>query len=119
MKLKVYEYLGCGTCKKALKHLDSKKVNYEKIPIRDRPPKKSELKKMLQIYDGNINRLFNTSGKDYRELNVKEKIKKLSQSQLLDLLAKNGNLIKRPFIISGNKGVIGFKEDEWKIFLNK
>jgi arsenate reductase-like glutaredoxin family protein len=43
LKLKVYEYSGCSTCKKALKYLDARKVPYERIPIVDQPPSAAEL----------------------------------------------------------------------------
>ena len=111
--LKVYEYKGCGTCRKALKWLESKGVQYEKIPIREQPPSKTELKRMLKIYEGNLRRLFNTSGGDYKELNLKDKLTSLSDTQAINLLAGNGNLIKRPFVLTKKGGVIGFKEEEW------
>ena len=72
---------------------------------------------MLLFYEGNIKKLFNTSGKDYREMNLKEKIGNVSQADLLELLHKNGNLIKRPFVIQKAKGWVGFKEKEWKEYL--
>ena len=115
--LKVYEYKGCGTCRKALKWLEAKGVQYEKIPIREQPPSKTELKRMLKIYEGNLRRLFNTSGGDYKELNLKDKLPTLSDTQAISLLAGNGNLIKRPFVLINKSGVIGFKEEEWKKLL--
>ncbi|OVE82063.1 ArsC family transcriptional regulator [bacterium K02(2017)] len=114
MSYKIYEYKNCGTCKKALKFLDQKKIPYKKIAIRETPPTKTELKKMLSFVEGDIKKLFNTSGVDYRELKIKDKLPKLSDSKAIDLLASNGNLIKRPFMISSNKGWVGFKEDIWK-----
>ena len=116
--LKVYEYKGCGTCRKALKWLEAKGVQYEKIPIREQPPSKTELKRMLKIYEGNLRRLFNTSGGDYKELNLKDKLPTLSDTQAISLLAGNGNLIKRPFVLINKSGVIGFKEEEYKQFVN-
>lgn len=72
---------------------------------------------MLQILKaegGSFKNLFNTSGVQYRELKVAEKIKAgMSESQALALLAENGKLIKRPFLISKEAGTVGFKEDAW------
>ena len=115
--LKVYEDKGCGTCRKALKWLEAKGIQYEKIPIREQPPSKTELKRMLKIYEGNLRRLFNTSGGDYKELNLKDKLPALSEAQAINLLAGNGNLIKRPFVLMKNGGVVGFKEEEWAALL--
>ena len=111
--LKVYHYKGCDTCRKALKYLDAQGVNYTPIPIRETPPSKAELKRMLACYDGELKRLFNTSGQDYRALGIKDQIKTISVKDAIDLLAGNGNLIKRPFAIDGDKGIVGFKIDEW------
>ena len=113
MKLKFYAYKNCDTCRKAIKHLDEKGVGYELIPIREQPPTKAELKTMLANHDGNIRKLFNTSGGDYKDLNLKEKLPNMSKTDAIDLLSKNGNLIKRPFVIFGDRGLVGFKEKEW------
>ena len=117
MTLKIYEYKNCGTCKKALKFLDSEEVSYKKIPIRETPPSKAELKKMLNYMDGELKKLFNTSGQDYRAMNMKEKLPKLTETQALELLAKNGNLVKRPFILGKDWGVVGFNADSLAEYL--
>ena len=112
--MKVYEYKNCGTCKKALNFLDAKKIDYQKIAIRETPPSKGELKKMLGYLNGDIKKLFNVSGLDYKSLNIKDKLPNLTQDQVLELLSSNGNLVKRPFVLSDKVGVVGFKEDHWQ-----
>ena len=72
--MKIYTYSKCSTCIKARKYLQSKNIDFKEIPIRDNPPSLSDLKKMLKSYDGELKKLFNTSGKDYRELNIKDKL---------------------------------------------
>ena len=52
MKLKVYAYKNCGTCRKALKFLAANQVAYATIPIREQPPSKAELWQMLKLYGG-------------------------------------------------------------------
>jgi arsenate reductase len=116
MPSKVYEYSGCSTCKKALKWLKQKKADHKLIPIRETPPNKTELRRMLKFYGGNIRKLFNTSGADYKKLNLKDNLPKLSEAQLIDMLHTNGNLVKRPFVINKVGGRVGFKEDEWAEF---
>lgn len=113
-KVKVYEYSNCSTCKKALKFLDQKKVAFEAVAIVEQPPSVSELKKMLAYQVGELRKLFNTSGQLYRELGISEKLPGMSAAQALDLLSKNGKLIKRPFVLTDDQGLVGFKEDEWK-----
>lgn len=113
MSLKVYEYKGCGTCKKALKYLEDKKIDFQTIPIRENPPTKTELKKMLKFYDGESRKLFNTSGGDYKSLGLKDKLSSMPIEDQIQLLSTNGNLVKRPFVLGDGFGMVGFKEEEW------
>ena len=114
MSLKFYEYKNCSTCRKAQKWLEKKGVDFKAVPIRETPPTKTELKKMLKFMDGDLKKLFNTSGQDYRAMNMKEKLPKLTEAKAFELLTKNGNLVKRPFLIGSDLGTVGFKEDDWK-----
>lgn len=91
-------------------------MNFEEIPIRETPPTVAELRQMLN-YVGDLKKLFNTSGQDYRGLGMKDKLPTMSTEEALELLASNGNLIKRPFLIDSNKGTTGFKEDVWEALL--
>lgn len=113
MTVRVYEYEKCSTCRQALKFLDARKVAYTRVPIVDQPPTLAELKAML-AYTGELKRLFNTSGVVYRELGVGEKLKTMSEADALALLSKNGRLVKRPFVLLKDRGLVGFKEEEWK-----
>lgn len=116
--MKFYEYKICSTCQKAAKFLEEKKVKFDRIPIVDQPPTMSELIKMLEFIKnegGSFKNLFNTSGLQYRELGISEKLKNgMTEKEALDLLSKNGKLIKRPFLLSEKFGVVGFKETVWK-----
>ena len=68
---------------------------------------------MLNNYNRDVRKLFNTSGGDYRALNLKDKLPVMNDSEALKLLSDNGNLVKRPFAISGNSGSVGFSESVW------
>jgi arsenate reductase len=114
VSLRVYAYKGCDTCRKALKFLAERKVAHEVIAIRERPPTVAELRRMLELVGGDLRRLFNTSGGDYKALNMKERLPKLGVDEALALLAENGNLVKRPFALGEKGGVVGFKADEWE-----
>lgn len=111
--LRVYEYEKCSTCRKALKFLDARGVRYERVPIVERPPKPAELKEMLRRV-GELRRLFNTSGELYRELKLSERLPRLSEAEALDLLARHGKLVKRPFALGPRVALVGFDEAEWK-----
>ena len=113
MTLKVWEYKNCGTCRKALKYLDSKGADYQRAPIREQPPSATELRQMLKQRGGEIRQLFNTSGVDYRAMNLKDKLPAMSEDEAITLLASNGNLIKRPFVLGPEIALVGFKQEEW------
>lgn len=114
MKLKVYEYKKCSTCRNALKFLDKFSISYEKIDITEQAPSVKELEKMLSLKEGNLKALFNTSGEVYREMKISEKLPTMKEKDALKLLASNGRLVKRPFVIGNGVGLVGFKEEEWK-----
>jgi arsenate reductase len=113
MTVRVYEYEKCSTCRQALKFLDARKIGYQRVPIVERAPSLAELKAML-AFAGDLRRLFNTSGVVYREMGLGEKLKTMSEADALALLARNGRLVKRPFVLLKDRGLLGFKEDEWK-----
>lgn len=115
--MKVYKYNRCGSCRKAVKFLKENGADFQEMEILDTPPSKEELKEMLTYYEGNIKKLFNTSGVKYREGNYKDKIKTLSEVEALEILSNEGALIKRPFILADGKGTVGFKEEILKEFL--
>jgi arsenate reductase len=109
MAVKVYQYPKCSTCRKALKWLDGHGVSYDSLDIVANPPKKAELVRALKSGTP-LKKLFNTSGQSYREGGWSEKLAKVTESQALDALAADGKLIKRPFILSGDRLLVGFDE---------
>lgn len=116
--MKVYEYKNCSTCQKAIKFLEKNGAKFERIPIVDQPPTLAELRKMLAFLkaDGlGLKQLFNTSGEQYRALKISDKLAAgMTESEALELLSKNGKLIKRPFLLAASTGLVGFKEDAWQ-----
>lgn len=112
--LNVYVYHRCSTCRDALKWLDQHGIAYQDIPIRETPPSAAELKKALKFLNGDLRKLFNSSGMDYRALGLKDKLPTLSEDQALALLSQNGNLVKRPFVLGKDFALVGFKPDAWK-----
>ena len=112
-------YNKCSTCKKAKKLLLENKIKFMNREITTDTPTFEELNNWTKKHNINVNKLFNTSGLIYRNLNLKEKLNSLSYNEKLDLLSNNGMLIKRPILVSDDKLLIGFKENEWKEYLIK
>jgi arsenate reductase len=113
VSIKVYAYKNCGTCQKAAKWLGARGVAFKEVPIRETPPTVAELKKMLKAMGGDVRKLFNTSGMDYKALNMKDKLPGMSEAEALELLASNGNLVKRPFVLGDGVATVGFKAEAW------
>ncbi|MCL4131905.1 UNVERIFIED_CONTAM: hypothetical protein GTU68_067396 [Idotea baltica] len=111
--MKIYTYKNCDSCRKATKWLRAQKIEFEEIPIRETPPSVAELKLMLGFLNGELKRLFNTSGQDYRSMGLKDSLPSMSESDALKLLSENGNLVKRPFLLTYVSGTVGFKDAEW------
>lgn len=109
------QYPKCSTCRKAKKFLDENNLSYEDRHIVENNPSKEELKAWLKKSEMPIKKFFNTSGVVYRELGMKDKINILSEDELLELLASDGKLVKRPLVITDEKVLIGFKEEDWNI----
>ncbi|WP_428911114.1 arsenate reductase family protein [Niallia sp. Krafla_26] len=113
MTLKFYWYPKCGTCRKAKKWLDERDVSYQEIHIVETPPNREEIEEMYKNSGQELKKFFNTSGQKYRSLGLKDRVKEATEEELLDLLASDGMLIKRPIVTDGNKVTIGFKEEDF------
>ena len=113
----VYCYSRCSTCKKALRWLDDNKVKYTLLDIKAEHPDKDALKKYYAESGLPLKRFFNTSGIQYRELELSKKLPGMSEDEQLDLLASDGMLVKRPLVIGDGFVLTGFKEEEWKRLL--
>lgn len=112
--LVVYTLSNCDSCRKATKWLRDHAIAFEERAIRERPPSLPELRAVLAAYDGEVRRLFNTSGRDYRAEGIGEKLATLTPAAALALLHGNGNLVKRPFAVGEGVALVGFDPDVWK-----
>lgn len=110
-------YPKCGTCRKAEKWLKEHGVDYESRHIVDNRPTAEELKEWITRSGIPVRKFFNTSGQAYRTGNVKELVATATDEQLIDLLATNGMLVKRPVLVTPSKVLAGFKEEEWTALL--
>ncbi len=112
--IKVYCYSKCTTCKKALKWLDDNKIEYQLIDIRENHPDEETLRQLHKKSGLSLKKFFNTSGQLYREMELSKKLPDMSEDDMFKLLASDGMLVKRPLLITGDKVLTGFKEDDWR-----
>lgn len=106
-------YPKCGTCRKAEKWLDEQGASYEKRMIKEENPTEEELRKWHAMSGLPLKKFFNTSGLQYKALNLKDKLPAMSEDEQYALLASDGLLVKRPLLVGEDFVLVGFKEAEW------
>jgi arsenate reductase len=87
--------------------MKDKNLSYQVRQIDEDNPSKEELKEWYEKSGLDIKRFFNTSGKIYREKNLKDKLKEMSLDEKFDILASDGMVVKRPILIDDDKFFIG------------
>jgi len=109
--IKVYGIKTCGTYKKGIKYFKENNIEVKTFDLKETVPSKEEIKKYHKLSGLEIKKFFNTSGRVYRELNLKNKYKDMKLEEIYKLLSLNGMLIKRPLVIYNDKVLVGFKEE--------
>ena len=117
--MKVFAYRKCSTCMKALKWLEAHNVEFEERAIKEENPTYEELKEWYTMSGLPLKKFFNTSGMLYKQMNLKDKLKEMTEDDQLKLLATDGMLVKRPLVIGDNFVLTGFKEKEWEEARNR
>ena len=110
-------YPKCTTCQKAQKWLDDNKIEYEFRDIKLDNPTLDELTEWYKKSGLALKKFFNTSGLLYKSLDLKNKLPTMSEDEMLNLLASDGMLVKRPLVIGEDFVLVGFKENEWEMNL--
>ena len=110
-------YTRCSTCKKAQKWLDDNGIEYTYREIKEDNPTEKELRTWHKKSGLPLKRFFNTSGMQYKALNLKDKLPGMSEDEQYALLATDGMLVKRPLLITDNTVLTGFKEAEYEAAL--
>lgn len=113
MKTVFIQYPKCTTCKKALNYLKEKGVEFEDRHIVENPPTQEELKMWIEKSGLEFKKFFNTSGKLYKEMALKDKVKDMTLEEATALLATNGMLVKRPLLITEDTVTVGFKAEAY------
>ena len=110
-------YPKCTTCQKAKKWLDENGISYVERHIKEENPTAAELAEWIEKSGLPDKRFFNTSGLQYRALELKDKLPAMSAEEKLTLLASDGMLVKRPLMVTDSAVLVGFKETDWENIL--
>ena len=106
-------YPKCTTCKKAQKWLDENNIQYTFRDIKENNPSCEELAKWYKISGMPLKKFFNTCGLLYKSMELKNKLPNMTEEEMLNLLATDGMLVKRPLLVSDDFVLIGFKVADW------
>ncbi len=112
-------YERCTTCKKAQKWLDARGIKYKVRPIKEANPTAEELSAWVQKSGKEARKFFNTSGILYRQQGLSARVKEMTEKEMIDLLATDGMLVKRPILVAGKTVLVGFNEAEWEKSLSE
>lgn len=108
------EYPPCSTCKKARAWLEEHGVEFVSRHIVEYRPEAGELRAWSKLGGIPVRKLFNTSGRLYRERGVKALLDAgMSDDEAIELLASDGMMVKRPIVVGVNFVLVGFREDAW------
>lgn len=120
MSTQFIEYPKCSTCRKARTWLEGQGVEFAGRHIVENAPSAEELRGWWQASGLPLKKFFNTCGVKYREMNLATRLKEMSEDEMLDLLATDGLLVKRPLLVTESGKVIpGFKAETWSAALGK
>lgn len=103
-------YPKCSTCQKAKKKLEELGASFETRDIVTQTPTAEELREWIRRGGLELRQLYNVSGRLYKELNMKERRLQMSEEEQLDLLSRNGMLIKRPLLVWEDDVLAGYRE---------
>lgn len=112
-------YPKCTTCQKAKKWLEDNGVAFDERNIKEKNPTAEEIKAWYKQSDLPLKKFFNTSGLQYKALQLKDKLPTMNEADRIALLASDGMLVKRPILIGDGLVLVGFKEADWKEALGK
>ena len=107
-------YPKCSTCQKAKAWLDQRGISYDLRDIKLNNPTAEELTAWYQKSGLPLKKFFNTSGLQYKALDLKDKLPEMSEADQLALLATDGMLVKRPLLVGDDFVLTGFRPAEWE-----
>ena len=108
-------YPKCTTCQKARKWLEGQGIDHTVRDIKTENPTEAELRKWHELSGLPLKKFFNTSGLQYRALELTKKLPTMTEDEQFALLATDGMLVKRPLLIGEDFVLVGFKQADWEV----
>ncbi|MCB9507673.1 MAG: arsenate reductase family protein [Myxococcales bacterium] len=103
----VYAYAGCSGCRSTLAALREAGVETRVVALDATPPDAATLRDLWQRSGVSIRKMFNTSGRSYRDGGFGARVAAMSDDEALAALAADGMLVKRPIVDFGDRVTVG------------
>lgn len=111
--LKFFFKPSCGMCKKAKAYLDRRGIDYEPIDITRTPPPRDFLERAIDPREPKKSLNSRSSAFRQKDLAARD----LTAAEALQLMLEDPNLIRRPFIIDGDRVYQGFEPASLEAFI--
>ncbi|AQW20849.1 transcriptional regulator [Lentilactobacillus curieae] len=113
--LNLYVAQSSASSRKARAWLKGHNIEFKERNINSNPLSADEVKKLLRLTENGSEDIISTRSNIYKKLNLN--LDDLSVSQLVNLVVKYSDLIKRPIIFDDHRIEVGFNEEEIRRFL--
>lgn len=107
----------CTSCRKARAWLTKHEVPFQEHNIITSPLSREELMSVLSFTENGTEDIISTRSKVFQKLDID--VDEMSISELIQLIADNPSLLRRPILLDKKRMQIGFNEDEIRAFLSR
>lgn len=113
--ISLYTTPSCTSCRKARAWLTENKLPFKERNIFSDPLNSDELMEILSLTKNGTEDIISTRSKVYQKLDID--LEELKLEELLSLIEKYPNLLKRPIILDENKLQVGYNEEDIRKFV--
>jgi len=103
--LTIYHNPRCSKSRDTLKLIEEAGVKPQVVLYLETPPSAGELKKLVKQLGISPRELLRKGEDEYKEHDLKNPA--LSDTQIIEFMAKYPKLIERPIVVKGDKAVLG------------
>ncbi|EPH65105.1 putative regulatory protein spx [Enterococcus casseliflavus 14-MB-W-14] len=113
--ISLYTTPSCTSCRKARAWLTENELPFKERNIFSDPLNSDELMEILSLTKNGTEDIISTRSKVYQKLDID--LEELKLEELLSLIEKYPNLLKRPIILDENKLQVGYNEEDIRKFV--
>lgn len=112
--IKIFGINNCTSVRNALKFFEQKGKQVEYVDLRKEKPTWQEMLGIKNIGGFETIDLFNSNGKLFAEMGLKEKFASLTEEEAFKLLVTEALLFKRPLVVDGDYARTGWNKKEYE-----